>query len=408
MKTTNQQDLLSKVEEVVQHIEKSGRDKVPIHSMIDAIVRELGNDLGIFGARLYERGGEDYVLLATFPGGLAVDDSVRVPRDYAPMELCLMRGVVYMQADDPRLDRALEAVLGAGEFAAVEVGAERYVIAFDVEPGRREDVVNALGVVRHAITQKIREQQTEEIFRQAKQIQTSIMPEEPPSFHFYDIAGRSDSLDSVGGDLFDYIPIHHGILGIAIADASGHGLPAALQVRDVYMGLRMGMARDLKIVRTVERLNQIINSSTLSSRFVSLFYGELEPSGLFIYVNAGHPSPFHLPASPNRPVMRLQQGGPILGPLGDATYDRGFVRLDPGDVLVLYTDGITETRDRAATEPGEAGEEYGVARLQEVVSRHRDRCAEEILDAIFEDLRVFSDGAPTEDDRTVIVIRYPD
>ena len=408
MKKSKQQDLLSKVEDAVRQIEKSGRDKVPIHSMIDAIVRELGGELGIFGARLYERGGEEYVLLATFPGGLTVDDSVRVPRDYAPMELCLMRGVVYMQADDPRLDRELEEILGAKEFAAVEVGAERYVIAFDVEPGRREDVVNALGVIRHAVTQKIREQQAEEIFHQAKLIQTSIMPDESPSFHFYDIAGRSDSLDSVGGDLFDYIPIHDGIMGIAIADASGHGLPAALQVRDVYMGLRMGMARDLKIVRTVERLNQIIHSSTLSSRFVSLFYGELEASGLFIYVNAGHPAPFHLPKSPNRPVMRLQQGGPILGPLGNATYDRGFVRLEPCDVLLLYTDGITETRDRAANEPGEAGEEYGVARLEAVVNRHRNEGAESILDAIFQDLNEFSDGAPTEDDRTVIVIRYPD
>ncbi|MEM1180788.1 MAG: PP2C family protein-serine/threonine phosphatase, partial [Acidobacteriota bacterium] len=291
---------------------------------------------------------------------------------------------------------------------AIEVDSERYVIAFDVEPGHRDAIVNALGVIRHAVTQKIREQEVEEIFSQAKQIQRSILPTESPKFSFYDIAGRSDSLDSVGGDIFDYIPIHDGILGVAIADASGHGLPAALQVRDVYMGLRMGMARDLKIVRTVERLNQIIHNSTLTSRFVSLFYGELESNGLFIYVNAGHPAPFHLRKDPRRPTMSLREGGPILGPLGDATYDRGFVRIEPGDVLVLYTDGITETRDRAASEPGDAGEEYGVERLQAVVHEHRDRCSDAILDAIFEDLRRFSDGAQTEDDRTVIVIRYPD
>ncbi|MEM1183288.1 MAG: SpoIIE family protein phosphatase, partial [Acidobacteriota bacterium] len=314
MATSDPRDLLRRVEEVVQQIERSGRDKVPIHSMIEAIVRELGGDVDIAGARLYQRSAEDYVLMARFPGGLAVDDSLRVPRDYAPMELALMRGVVYMEADDPRLDAAIESMIGAEEFAAIEVDSERYVIAFDVEPGHRDAIVNALGVIRHAVTQKIREQEVEEIFQQAKQIQRSILPTESPKFSFYDIAGRSDSLDSVGGDIFDYIPIHEGILGVAIADASGHGLPAALQVRDVYMGLRMGMARDLKIVRTVERLNQIIHNSTLTSRFVSLFYGELESNGLFIYVNAGHPAPFHLRKDPRRPTMSLREGGPILGP----------------------------------------------------------------------------------------------
>ncbi len=99
-------------------------------------------------------------------------------------------------------------------------------------------------------------------------------------------------MESVGGDFYDYIPITDKILGLAIADVSGHGLPAALQVRDIYMGLRMGMARDFKIVRTVERLNQIIHKSTLTSRFVSMFYGELERNGvLLVQVEDG---PCHL------------------------------------------------------------------------------------------------------------------
>lgn len=401
-----QRALLRKVEELVQQIERSGEEKIPIHAMVEAIVRKLRNELGIYGARLYERLGDDYLLRVTFPGGNAVDEIFRVSREYPPVELCLMLGIVYMEADDPRLDPEFEASLGVKEFAAVEVAAERYMIGFNVAPGQvRDDIVFSLGVIRHAINQKIREQEMEAIFSQARQIQASIQPTQSPVHGPYDIAGRNDSLDSVGGDLFDYIPLHDKIMGLTIADASGHGFPAALQVRDVYMGLRMGMARDMKIVRTVERLNQIIHASTLTSRFVSMFYGELETTGLLIYVNAGHPAPFHITAEGK--VTHLHEGGPILGPLSNAGYDRGFIRLRPGDILVLYTDGLTETRGGFGGDEGSLGEEYGVERLQRVARDHQQESAQDVIDAIFADLEAWGEGRPPEDDRTVVVVRRP-
>jgi sigma-B regulation protein RsbU (phosphoserine phosphatase) len=199
------------------------------------------------------------------------------------------------------------------------------------------------------------------------------------------------------------LPLTDKILGVAIADASGHGFPAALQVRDVYMGLRMGMARDLKIVRTVERLNQIIHVSTLTSRFVSLFYGELEANGLFIYVNAGHPPPFHIAKSGK--VTELGEGGPILGPLARATYDRGVVKMRPGDLLLLYTDGLTEAA-KVETGMHEYGEEFGVHRLQEVAMRHQGLPAKQVVDAIFDEVAAWT-GIPADDDRTAIVVTYP-
>lgn len=404
---TDYRALMRRVEEVVAHIGRTGDDDddIPIHSMADEIIRKLRGDLGIYGGRLYQRDGEDYVLRATFPDAKEVEKEVRVPRTYAPLELCFMQGIVYMQADDPRLDQELEASLGVKEFAAVEVAAERYLLAFNVEPGHhRDDIVSSLGVVRHAINQRIREQGIAEIFRQAKQIQNSILPKSSPKHGPYDIAGRSDSLDSVGGDLFDYIPITDKILGVAIADASGHGFPAALQVRDIYMGLRMGMARDFKIVRTVERLNQIIHESKMTSRFVSLFYGELEATGLFIYVNAGHPAPFHLAADGT--VTHLGEGGPILGPLRHATYDRGVVKMRPGDLLVIYTDGLTETRRTLDSDEPDAFEEYGVERLVEVARRHQGASATRVLEALFDEVTAFGDS-PAEDDRTAVVVVYP-
>ncbi|MEM9596342.1 MAG: SpoIIE family protein phosphatase [Acidobacteriota bacterium] len=407
-RTDSHRALLRQVEEVVTHIARSGEEKIPIHAMADAIIRELRDELGIFGGRLYERSDEDYVLRATFPNAKPVDELIVVPRSYGPIELCLMQGLVYMEAEDPRLDRELEGSLGVEEFAAVEVGGERYLLGFNVAPGHdREDILFSLGVVRHAINQAIREQDVEAIFHQAKLIQNSILPTSAPQHGPFDIAGRSDSLDSVGGDLFDFIPIHDKILGLAIADASGHGFPAALQVRDVYMGLRMGMARDLKIVRTVERLNQIIHASTLTSRFVSMFYGELEASGLFIYVNAGHPAPFHLAATGDATTLR--EGGPILGPLKGATYDRGIVKMRPGDMLVLFTDGIPEALGRVEGTPDEVpAEEYGTARLLRVAQANQGKTAEQVIDAIFDDLHAWRGNEPARDDSTLMVVVYPE
>ena len=403
---SNYRALMQKVEGVIEHIERAPGTRLDLPSVVDEIIGRLRDELGIFGGRLYESDGDSYQLRARFPNHHEVDEVVRVPRTYPPIELCLMRGSVYMQPGDPGRDEALEQSLGVEEFAAIELGNEQWVLGLSVAPGHdREEILFSLGVLRHSINRRLHLESLTDIYRQAKQIQTSIMPEESPSFHGFDIAGRSDSLESVGGDLFDYIPITDKILGLAIADASGHGLPAALQVRDIHTGLRMGLARDFKIVRTVERLNDIIHHGTLTSRFVSMFYGELEENGTFIGVNAGHNPPFHLKA--NGEVSLLDQGGPVLGPLPRATYDRSVVRLRPGDMMVLYTDGITE-----AVAPGLGNawdrEEYGEQRLLEVARANRGKTAAEVIDAIFEDLRQWRGDGAAQDDSTVVVVVYPE
>ena len=377
---------------------------------MDQVISKLQEDLGIFGARLYELEGDSYRLLATFPEDRVGDDVIRVPRSYYPIELCLMAWRGLHGGQDPRLDIELEISLGVKEFAAIEVGNEQYIIGFSVTPGQRqEEVLFSLGTVRHSINRRLRQDRIEAVIRQARQIQSSIMPKQSPKFGDFDIAGCSASLGTVGGDLFDYIPITDKILGLAIADASGHGLPAALQVRDIYTGLRMGMARDFKIVRTVERLNSIIHTSTLTSRFVSLFYGELEINGAFIGVNAGHPPPFHLRADGR--VSYLDQGGPVLGPLPEATYDRGYVHLKAGDMLVFYTDGISEAL-APAEKPGTPSwerEEFGEQRIIDAARANQGKTAREVVDAIFEAVEVWrGPGQKAQDDSTLIVVVRPE
>ena len=325
-----------------------------------------------------------------------------MPATYAPIEIALSEGVVYMGADDPRFDHKFEDQLGVDRFAAIEVGDEEFILSFDVAPGsHRDDVLFSLGVLRHAINQKLRQERMQEVFDEARKIQASILPRRTPVYGGFELYGRIQPMESVGGDFYDYIPITDKILGLAIADVSGHGLPAALQVRDIYMGLRMGMARDFKIVRTVERLNQIIHRSTLTSRFVSMFYGELEPNGVFIYVNAGHPPPFHLSATGD--VRYLDEGGAVLGPLADATYERGFVRLAPG----RHGGALHRRHDRS--DAGRERQRRGVRHRAPGRDRPplRGKSSKEIGEAMMKAVEAYRGEGEPQDDRTVVVVTYP-
>lgn len=402
-RSVSQRTLIKQVQDFVDAIERASEKGSTVHATAEAIIARFRDDLGIHGGRLYRREGASYVLIATFGDARSLPDGFSVPAAYPPIATAIEDGTVFMEASDPRLDRGLEETLGAQQFAAIEVDDGEYVLAFDVAPGHSgEEAQFSLGILRHAINQKIRTQRMEGIFHQARKIQASILPRRVPVYGDFDMAGRSDPMEQVGGDFYDFIPITDKIFGLAIADVSGHGLPAALQVRDIYMGLRMGLSRDLKIIRTVERLNQIIHKSTLTSRFVSLFYGELEPNGVFIYVNAGHPPPFHLAADGTHRF--LEEGGPVLGPLSSGAYERGFVRMDPGDVVVLYTDGIIETEAKGR---GPGREEYGVERLLEVVREHAKRPAADIVAAVFAHVEKFSGSRAAKDDRTLVVVRRP-
>jgi serine phosphatase RsbU (regulator of sigma subunit) len=400
----NYRGLMKKVEQVVAAMDRYEDIGTTIHSLIETIIEKFRDELGIYGGRLYRRRGAYYVLQGIFGDAKEVPRGLKVPISYRPVELLLEQGAVYRDGADPDLDKSLEDLLGVQEFAAIEVGDEEYILAFNVAPGHhRDDVLFSLGILRHSINQKIRRERMEGIFEEARKIQASILPRRMPAYGEFDLAGRSDPMETVGGDFYDFIPVTDKILGLAIADVSGHGLPAALQVRDIYMGLRMGLARDFKIVRTVERMNRIIHKSTLTSRFVSMFYGELELNGVFIYVNAGHPPPFHL--ATDGTVRYLEEGGPVLGPLSEASYERGFVIMKPGDLLVFYTDGIIEAKGRERE--GQPIEEYGLERLLKVAREHRGRPAQAVVEAIFASVEAWSGDAAPEDDRTVMVVAYP-
>src|SRR5712692_4012848 len=237
-------------------------------------------------------------------------------------------------------------------------------LRFDVAPNlSREDILFSLNLIRYTVNQRLRADKYQSLIVEAQRIQQSILPQRVPQYAGFDIWGKTLPAAVVSGDFYAFIPISDNILGLAIADGSGHGLPAALVVRDIYMGLRMATDRDFKIVRTMQKLNHIIHRSRMTTKFVSLFYGELETGGILIYTNAGHNFPFLLKV--NGKFEDLSHGGPVLGPTPDATYTRGFAKLDPGDLLCLYTDGVVEAHDVN-------DHEFGVDRLQRVVKSNRN------------------------------------
>ena len=388
--------LFRKVEKAIKAIEKSPDAASTIAQTASVVIELFREDLGVRGGRLYERRDGGYELTRTFGGVRPVVPGIFVPDAYPPVQRVLDDGVVVMDLTAPGVDPEFERRLDVERFAAIAVGDEQYILSFSVDPGAPDDdLMASLGILRHAVDQKLRQERFVSELNEARQIQMSILPKRPPKGGAYDLAGFTTPAELVGGDFFDFIPVSDQIQGVAIADASGHGLPAALQVRDVYTGLRMGVARDFKIVRTVERLNCIIHQSRLSTKFVSLFYGEFEQEGNFIYVNAGHPPPLHFHA---RGVTQLKQTGMVLGPSGSATYSRGFLTMEVGDALLLFTDGMFEATDAK-------GREFGLERLKKSFLALRDRPASEITRALIDRVAEFTRRRTPEDDRTVVVVK---
>jgi sigma-B regulation protein RsbU (phosphoserine phosphatase) len=267
----------------------------------------------------------------------------------------------------------------------------------DLERGpSRSDFLSALNSLLYAMRQHLERRELEDVFEQARNIQMSLLPPGKCEFPGFDIFAISTPTSSVGGDLYDFLPIAPGTLGVAVADASGHGLPAALQARDVAVGLRMGVERDLKITATIEKLNRVIHRSGLTSRFISLVFGELETNGNFSYINAGHPPALLLDS---RGLRELSVGGIVLGPDADATYKLGFQHVDRGATLALYSDGVIERGTQWGLDP------FGLDRLKKWMKDWRKGPSEKAVLDLMQRLKDHCPGRAFEDDVTVMLLR---
>jgi len=387
--------LFRKLEHNLTQIEHSEVVATTLSAILRRLVRDFRDDLGIVGGRIYDRDGDEFVLREEYPSSNGCEE-FRLPLSYPPVLELLEQGFVLRDPGDPGIDAAIEGRLGVDTFAAIRIGVTGgHLMAFSLAPDAdRTQVLHALNTVRHVIHVTLRKQHLEDDLAQARQIQESILPARLPSFAGYDLAGRSVSAAEVGGDLFDFVEVSERILGVTVADASGHGLPAALQARDAIIGLRMGVEERLRITATVEKLNRVVGRTALASRFISLVYAEIEPNGNLVYCNAGHNPPILFR---DGSFTELGTTGLVLGPDPAARYLRGYETMTPGAILLLYTDGIVEAESAG-------GEAFGADRLRQVIRAHRGSSAGGLVDAVFDAVRRHARADPPVDDQTVVAV----
>jgi phosphoserine phosphatase RsbU/P len=210
-------------------------------------------------------------------------------------------------------------------------------------------------------------------------------------------SARCRQVRALGGDCYDFMPLTANRLALAVADACGNGLPAALMISNVQSSLRTaaGFAGN-DAAAVVGAVNRLVHASSPADRYATLFYGVFDAATRTLrYVNAGHNPPLVIRRS--RTIARLEAGGPPVGVFSDSAYEEGEIQLEPGDLVIAYTDGVTE-----ALNP--AGREWGLEGLSNAVVQHSARCADELVDAIFTSLDEFSQCRQS-DDATVVVVR---
>jgi sigma-B regulation protein RsbU (phosphoserine phosphatase) len=230
----------------------------------------------------------------------------------------------------------------------------------------------------------------------AAEIQRALLPRGEHAGTYFDVAGASVPCRAIGGDFFDYLDQDDGGLGIALADVSGKGAPAALLTAVVQGMFTIEATYAGGPAGTLGTLNRALKRRTVESKFVTMFYGMLSPDGTFVYCNGGHNAPVLLR---HGPVSRLETGGTILGMFEAASYDQETLTLEPGDTLVAFSDGISDAQNPV-------GEDYGEDRLIACLEANRGAPPVEMRDALLASVRSFVSGAMPSDDMTVLVLRY--
>ena len=234
-------------------------------------------------------------------------------------------------------------------------------------------------------------------FRLAREQQQHLFPRQPPVVPGYDLYGHCRSAESTGGDFFDFIP-RNGCVDLCIGDAAGHGMVAAMMMTIVRSVVRTLLAVGQPLNRVVPLIRQIAGPDFPSSRFMSLLVASLHPSsGVVQIASAGQPAMIF--AADDRMRDYVEPQYPVIMmdvPTGDAPLTK--IRLAPGEILLLYTDGITEA-------PGSVSEMFGSHRMEDVVARFHHAGAESIVKALLNDVTQFQDGVEQQDDMTLVVVK---
>ena len=323
----------------------------------------------------------------------------------------MLANLVFMDSDE--VDRRYDTVERRGETLVVDIhipdfrgrGAYFWAKASPLY-GPDGGLAGAIETIRDITERKEMEERVARSNAEleiAGQIQQSFLPDVLPQVAGFDVAARSVMAKEVGGDFFDVIPfevmaLEQGLMGVLIADVSGKGVPAALFMALSRIVVRVNALWHRDVAKTIEASNNVISEDSKAGMFVTLFYGLLsERYRTLTYVNAGHNPPLLYRAADGS-METLRPTGIILGARMGRTYRAEKVSVGPDDVVVLYTDGVTEAIDHGY-------ELFGEERLEAVVRAHAHEPAAAIMEAVLAAVDEFATGEPQFDDMTVMVIK---
>lgn len=231
----------------------------------------------------------------------------------------------------------------------------------------------------------------------ASQIQKDFLPKGNPESELFEIEGSNIPCHQVGGDYYDFIQIDPNHLGISIADVSGKGVSASLLMASLRAALHSEVHQQYNIEQMAVKLNNFVHSSSALNRFITFFYCELNrENGELKYINAGHNPPLVLEKKGN--IQRLESCGMCLGMFPSVTYDVKTVTLAPGDITLLFTDGITESRNTK-------NEEFNEERLIKLCKKNSKLSAQKLLEKIHKEVGTFTSGVDQMDDMTLVIIK---
>jgi len=298
------------------------------------------------------------------------------------------------------------ALILASPFAqALEVVEELYIPMI---------LANAIGMfifafmitnlIKERKTKKERDKLSAQLERKKKeleiahQIQESFLPHTIPLIENYQLAATSIPAQEVGGDFYDFIPISSEQTGLTIGDVSGKGIPAALFMAFSRTLLRAKACRNPGVGRMIESVNNFINEEPHSDMFVTLFYSVLNhKQNKLNFVNAGHNPPLLLRRESDE-IIRLSTGGVVLGAMKGLKMAEKTVDLEEGDLLVLYTDGVTEAVNKQE-------EQFGEGRLIKLIEKNHELSPEDLKNKIIDQVYDFASGTKQADDITLMILR---
>jgi sigma-B regulation protein RsbU (phosphoserine phosphatase) len=234
----------------------------------------------------------------------------------------------------------------------------------------------------------------------AREVQEHLFPQRLPSVPGLDYCGRCRPAREVGGDYYDFLELPEGRLGIAIGDVSGKGMGAALMMASLQASLRAQASVGHDLAELMKRVNNLVYKASSANHYATAFYGEYDPRRCQLsYVNAGHNPPAILRKSAAVcQVFRLGTGGPVIGLLQQSSYEQASFPVKPGDMIVLFTDGVSESMNAH-------NEEWGEDRLIEFARTCHGAPAFEAMTRILSAAEAFAAGAPQHDDMTLVVLR---